>query len=352
MAQRSRTARIAVACTFAAVLSPRTGGRGLRHGHRAAGDRPRVLQPRQRVPRARQARRGGAGLRVRAASRRVARPRGLQPRRRVRATGSRRGGRGDPRTPRGGRPGQRDVLLASGWALHEAGRDAEALARYDAAAALAPENQDALYNAGLILWAAGRTREAADRFVRLLAIAPGDADALYNLGSLELALDDPAGAAEHLGRYVERKPQDAEGLLLLASAWERQRQFSRALEAYDRIIAADARSASAWFGRARLLLTVVEDPERGLQDLRRALDAGFSDTAAVAALLANETLLVPARSGEGARRPRAAAGISGGARRGALSRPRAQRPSAARIASSVASAVVEESTSRRRPRSR
>ena len=188
-------------------------------------------------------------------------------------------------------PGSVTTLLASGWALHEAGRDAEALARYDAAAALAPENQEALYNAGLILWAAGRTREAADRFVRLLAIAPGDADALFNLGSLELALGDPAGAAEHLGRYVERKPQDAEGLLLLASAWERQRQFSRALEAYDRIIAADARSASAWFGRARLLLTVVEDPERGLQDLRRALDAGFSDTAAVAALLANETLL-------------------------------------------------------------
>ena len=188
-------------------------------------------------------------------------------------------------------PGNVTILLASGWALHEAGRDAEALARYDAAASLAPENQDALYNAGLILWGAGRTREAADRFVRLLAIAPGDADALFNLGSLELALDDPAGAAEHLGRYVERKPQDAEGLLLLASAWERQRQFSRALEAYDRIIAADARAASAWFGRARLLLTVVEDPERGLQDLRRALDAGFSDTAAVAALLANETLL-------------------------------------------------------------
>jgi tetratricopeptide (TPR) repeat protein len=183
------------------------------------------------------------------------------------------------------------TLLASGWALHEAGRDAEALARYDTAAALAPENQDALYNAGLILWGTGRAREAADRFVRLLAIAPDDADALFNLGSLELALDDPAAAAEHLGRYVERKPQAADGLLLLASAWERQRQFSRALEAYDRIIAADAKSASAWFGRARLLLTVVEDPERGLQDLRRALDAGFLDKAAAAALLANETLL-------------------------------------------------------------
>jgi len=183
------------------------------------------------------------------------------------------------------------ILLASGWALHEAGRDEEALARYDAAAALAPENQDALYNAGLILWAGGRVREATDRFTRLLAIAPGDADVLFNLGSLELALDDPSRAAEYLGRYVERKPQDAEGLLLLASAWERQRQFSRALEAYDRIIAADAKSASAWFGRARLLLTVVEDPERGLQDLRRALDAGFSDKAAAAALLANETLL-------------------------------------------------------------
>jgi tetratricopeptide (TPR) repeat protein len=183
------------------------------------------------------------------------------------------------------------ILLASGWALHVAGRDEEAIARYDSAVRLAPENQDALYNAGLILWAMGRVREAADRLTSLLAIAPGDTDVLFNLGSLYLALDDPEKAAEYLGRYVERKPQDAEGLLLLASAWERQRQFSRALEAYDRIVAADAKSASAWFGRARLLLTVVEDPDRGLEDLRRALEAGFSDKAAIAALLANETLL-------------------------------------------------------------
>jgi tetratricopeptide (TPR) repeat protein len=188
-------------------------------------------------------------------------------------------------------PGNVTVLLAAGWALHEAGRDADALARYDAAAAIAPENQEALYNGGLLLWEAGRLREAADRFVRLLAIVPDDPDALYNLGSLELALDDPVAAADHLGRYVERAPSDADGLLLLANAWERQRLFSRALEAYDRIIAADPASARAWFGRARLLLTVVEDPERGLADLRRALDAGFADKEAAAALVANESLL-------------------------------------------------------------
>ena len=66
---------------------------------------------------------------------------------------------------------------------------------------------------------------------------------------------------------------------------------ARALEAYDRIIAADPAAARAWFGRARLLLTVVEDPQRGLADLRRALEAGFSDTEAAAALVANESLL-------------------------------------------------------------
>lgn len=188
-------------------------------------------------------------------------------------------------------PGSVMTLLALAWALHAAGRDGEALARYDAAAALAPENQDALYNAGLLLWAAGRRREAAERFSRLAAIAPEDADVLYNLGALELEMGDAEAAAEHLGRYVERTPQDADGLLLLASAWERQRQFSRALEAYDRIVAVDATSASAWFGRARLLLTVVEDSDRGLEDLRRALAAGFADAEAAAALVANETLL-------------------------------------------------------------
>jgi tetratricopeptide (TPR) repeat protein len=188
-------------------------------------------------------------------------------------------------------PGSVTVLLAAGWALHEAGRDEEALARYDAAAALAPENEDALYNGGLLSWSAGRLREAVDRFARLLVLDPDDLDALFNLGSLELALDDTEAAANHLGRYVERAPADAEGLLLLASAWERQRLFSRALEAYDRIVAADPAAARAWFGRARLLLTVVEDPVRGLADLGRALEAGFADREAAAALIANESLL-------------------------------------------------------------
>ena len=142
-----------------------------------------------------------------------------------------------------------------------------------------------------ILWAAGRLREAADRFVRLLAIAPGDADALFNLGSLELALDDPGAAASTsaatssarrrtpTGCCCSRAPGSGSG-----SSPARSRRTTGSSPPIPR-------PARAWFGRARLLLTVVEDPERGLADLRRALEAGFADKEAAAALVANESLL-------------------------------------------------------------
>jgi len=57
------------------------------------------------------------------------------------------------------------------------------------------------------------------------------------------------------------------------------------MEAFDKIVAIDPAQGDAWFGETRLLLTVVEDPERGLETLGKALAAGFKDAKAVKALL-------------------------------------------------------------------
>ena len=72
---------------------------------------------------------------------------------------------------------------------------------------------------------------------------------------------------------------------------ERLQKYARELDAFDKIIAIDAKQADAWFGECRLLLTVVEDPARGLDALSKALEAGFHDQAAVKALLGSSELL-------------------------------------------------------------
>jgi tetratricopeptide (TPR) repeat protein len=95
---------------------------------------------------------------------------------------------------------------------------------------------------------------------------------------------------DFLGRYVQKKPDDIEGRYLLAQALESQGAYGRAIAAYDGILGRDQKQAGAWFGKARLLLTVVEDPEAGLGDLRRALALGFADKESARALLASEGL--------------------------------------------------------------
>jgi len=183
------------------------------------------------------------------------------------------------------------VMSTLAWAYHLAAKDEEAVSQYDAVLAIAPENADAWYNSALILWKMERKQEALERLRKLLAIAPEDAEGLFGAGSLLLSMDDAAGAEEYLGRFVQKKPDDVEARYLLADSLERQRKLSRVLEEYDRILERDAKQANAWFGKARLLLTVIEDPDNGLAALRTSLDLGFKDLEAAALLLASPELL-------------------------------------------------------------
>ena len=94
-----------------------------------------------------------------------------------------------------------------------------------------------------------------------------------------------------VSRYLQKKADDVQGWYMSAAGAERLQKYSRELEAFDRIIALDAKQADAWFGETRLLLTVIEDPQRGLDALSKALDAGFKDPVAIKALLDSPALL-------------------------------------------------------------
>jgi tetratricopeptide (TPR) repeat protein len=183
------------------------------------------------------------------------------------------------------------ILSTLGWDYHLAGKDGEALAQFDAVITLSPADPDALYNSAIILWKLDRKDEALARLRKLLANSPDDTDALFAAGSILLALDDAAGSGEMASRYLQKKPDDVDGWYMVAAGAERLQKYSRELEAFDRIIALDSKQADAWFGETRLLLTVIEDPQRGLDALSKAFAAGFHDTAAIKALLDSPALL-------------------------------------------------------------
>jgi tetratricopeptide (TPR) repeat protein len=182
------------------------------------------------------------------------------------------------------------VMGALGWALHAEGKEPEALAQYDRIIELSPENYDAFYNSGLILWKLDRKTEALERFNKLLDIAPDDNDALFSAGALLVALGEAEPAVGYLERFLQKKPEDKDALFLLAEGRVELEKYSQALSTYEKISVLDPREARAWFGKARLLLTVIEDPDKGLSALKQALELGFRDAAAVKALLAASNL--------------------------------------------------------------
>ncbi len=183
------------------------------------------------------------------------------------------------------------VMAALAWALHSGGKEEKALDRYETILQIASDDRDALYNSALILWKLNKKKEAMERFRKLLAIAPDDTDALYGAGSLLLSLEEPEAASESLNRYLQKKPEDADAQLLLAGCYERMEKYTPALAAYERMAVINAKDPRAWWGKARLLLTAVEDPDKGMAALTQALELGFHDMEAVKALLLTPQLL-------------------------------------------------------------
>ncbi len=75
-------------------------------------------------------------------------------------------------------------LIKDGVALHDAGKYADALEKYDQAIKLAPGNPNAYYEKGYTLMASGKGKEAIPVIEKLLQMAPNAAGAYDMLGSI------------------------------------------------------------------------------------------------------------------------------------------------------------------------
>jgi tetratricopeptide (TPR) repeat protein len=187
-------------------------------------------------------------------------------------------------------PGNVRVIAARAYTLYKKGDAAAALAAYREALALDPYAPDAVYNVALLEFAAGDTAAAADDLDRLVSAKPDDAQALLLLGRAR----DKAGETDAaLAAWEKAKglgKADAETLERMGAIHEAARRFPAAMDALAAAVKADPKRAAAWFALARLRLVVASDTEKGLEALKGAVDAGFSDKDTAAALLAEPDL--------------------------------------------------------------
>jgi superkiller protein 3 len=135
------------------------------------------------------------------------------------------------------KPDDHEALNNKGYALDELGRYENALASYEAALAIKPDKDEALYNKGIVLRNLGRYEEAIASYDAALAIKPDDHEALYNKGN---ALDE-------LGRYEDAiacyeaalaiKPDKHEALNNKGYALDELGRYEEAIASYDAALA-------------------------------------------------------------------------------------------------------------------
>jgi len=207
------------------------------------------------------------------------------------------------------------LIAFRAYVLNKSGDDEAALAAYRRAAELNPRDAGTLRNLALLLERAGRDGEALVILRELYAVNPADDGVLRRLALLEArrvsgtrgsgespapgeesapAITSTAAAAASaeedaltlLSAYLSRKPGDREVLRARAELREARELFARAQEDWAALAQADPADGEAWFRLARIRLVVAGDREAGMEALRKALDAKFSDSKAAAALLA------------------------------------------------------------------
>jgi len=188
-------------------------------------------------------------------------------------------------------PKNQNLLEALAFSYHAQGQTLRAIEIYRQILEATPANNKVRYNLGMLLWKVEQKEGALEVFSAIVRDDPEDLEALYNRGELLLELGSIEKAVEVFEAYLQSRPDGADAYMHLADAYRIQERYDRALDAYAQALIYDEKRAEAWFFSAVIQLTKIEDPDRGLTALSEALEGGFKNQEAIAALLADPALL-------------------------------------------------------------
>jgi len=158
-----------------------------------------------------------------------------------------------------------------GAALFSQGRLDEAMAHYQKALELKPDDVGALNNLGHALANGGQFNEAMAHYRTALKIKPDDVEALNNLGAAFFAQGRLAEATAHYRKALEIKPDYVEALNNLGAALFGQGQLDEAVTQYQKALEIDPDSAEA-HGNLGLVLASQGRLDGAMAQYRKALD--------------------------------------------------------------------------------
>ena len=213
----------------------------------------------------------------------------------------------------------------------ETGRFGDAARHFEMVLSRDPENVMALQAAAFMRIRNGEFEEAEVLYTRVLELVPESADSGFNYALVLFGLERFDEVEETLKRYPDTLEENASSILLLARAQKAQDKveaidsyalwltvhtgaanpqgilefaqvlkstghYARALEQYDEAIkaltqdTATLTKAGLQFEKARILLAVDPEAGEGMEAFTLAIEEGFSDTDAIAALMEDERI--------------------------------------------------------------
>jgi tetratricopeptide (TPR) repeat protein len=123
-----------------------------------------------------------------------------------------------------------------GILLQDAGRNAEAGARFEQVLQIKPDDAQAHNNLGIMLVRAGRVQEGMAHIERAVQVSPGYAEAYYNLGLALVRAGKPEDAIRNYERALQIDPESAETHDRLAEALAETGRMQAAIPHWKRAL--------------------------------------------------------------------------------------------------------------------
>jgi len=167
-------------------------------------------------------------------------------------------------------PGDAALMYEQALALHDAGRDDEALERVAAALAARPDMTDAKVLRGIVLGALGRDQEGLAVLRQVAAAEPDRAGVHRAMGIIQASAGRFGPAVNQFEKELAGNPDDLESLTELGVFYLETGQFEQAADRLQRAAAAADAPARAHRYYAEVLFKRMRR-EEGLEEQRKAL---------------------------------------------------------------------------------
>ena len=194
------------------------------------------------------------------------------------------------------------LLRSAAYSWAKAGKAEKALVHYDRIQVLLPLGKDSSFNHSILLYSIERYAEAIGKLLPYLDSAPEDLDARLLLARCQTALDQPE-ALDSYAIYLAKK-DDVLARYEYAGLCESSEFYALAVENYDTLIkaldgkpVADRKTGTPTlpvlrFAKARSLFLAGSDTELALNELGKALEAGYNDQVALDQLSTDDRIAV------------------------------------------------------------